>query len=235
MTSPLRFKNEDEVKRYVEQSGVPHVKVGVTDMDGILRGKYLARDKFLSVLPKEFGFCDVIVGWDSNDQLYDNVTYTGWHTAYPDAMARIVPETGRAMPFEKDIPFFLAELTGKAEAICPRGLLRRVLAKAETMGFAVASVSSSPRGASTWRPEVATLRTRGARGAPSGRDTLLDADPGHRLRRCPGLSNRALSGRPENPELARERRGSRQRDRAARPTRGRSLFRALFSRSDSRR
>ena len=66
---------------------MPHVKVGFTDIDGVLRGKYLSREKFLSVLPKNFGFCDVVVGWDSNDQLYDNVTYTGWHTAYPDAMA----------------------------------------------------------------------------------------------------------------------------------------------------
>jgi glutamine synthetase len=37
------------------------------------------------------GFCDVVLGWDSNDQLYDNVTYTGWHTAYPDANVRILP------------------------------------------------------------------------------------------------------------------------------------------------
>jgi glutamine synthetase len=138
-SSPLRFKDQAEVRRYVEGSDLPHVKVGVTDIDGILRGKYLSREKFLSVLPKDFGFCDVIVGWDSNDQLYDNVAYTGWHTAYPDVLARVVPDTGRAMPFENDIPFFLAELTGKAEAICPRGLLRRVLAKADALGFKVSS------------------------------------------------------------------------------------------------
>ncbi|MBV9260498.1 MAG: glutamine synthetase [Pseudolabrys sp.] len=137
--SPLRFKDLAEVRRYVESSDLAHVKVGVADIDGVLRGKYLSRDKFLSVLPKNFGFCDVIVGWDSNDQLYDNVNYTGWHTAYPDALARVVPETGRAMPFEKNVPFFLAELIGKAEAICPRGLLRRVLAKADALGFRVSS------------------------------------------------------------------------------------------------
>jgi len=136
---PLRFKDQADVRHHVESADVPHVKVGFTDIDGVLRGKYLSREKFLSVLPKNFGFCDVVVGWDSNDQLYDNVTYTGWHTAYPDAMARVVPETGRAMPLEKDVPFFLAELIGKAEAICPRGLLRRVLAKADALGFKVSA------------------------------------------------------------------------------------------------
>ncbi|MEP7029875.1 MAG: glutamine synthetase [Pseudolabrys sp.] len=137
--SPIRFKDHAEVRRYVETSNVPHIKVGVTDVDGVLRGKYLSREKFLSVLQKNFGFCDVIVGWDSNDQLYDNVTYTGWHTAYPDALARIVPESGRIMPFENGTPFFLSELIDKAEAICPRGLLRRVLAKADALGFKVSS------------------------------------------------------------------------------------------------
>ena len=82
---PLRFKTAEEAHRYVSDSGVRQVKLGVTDVDGILRGKYVSRDKFLGILEKGFGFCDVIMGWDSNDQLYDNVTDTGWHTGYPDA------------------------------------------------------------------------------------------------------------------------------------------------------
>jgi glutamine synthetase len=137
--APLRFKTAEEAHRYVSDSGVRQVKLGVADVDGILRGKYVSRDKFLGILEKGFGFCDVIVGWDSNDQLYDNVTYTGWHTGYPDATARVLPETGRLLPFENDMPFFLSELTDSAEAICPRGVLRRVLDTAASMGFAVSS------------------------------------------------------------------------------------------------
>ncbi len=132
---PFRFSNRAEAKRYVETHDLPHVKVGFTDIDGILRGKYLARDKFLSALENGFGFCDVVVGWDSNDQLYDNVSYTGWHSAYPDAPVRILAETGRALPFENNLPFFLCELADQAEAICPRGVLRRVLTRCHDLGF----------------------------------------------------------------------------------------------------
>ncbi|MET0430313.1 MAG: glutamine synthetase, partial [Microvirga sp.] len=60
-----------------------------------------------------------------------------WHTAYPDAPVRILPETMRLIPFENDLPFFLSEFDGYAEAACPRGALRRVLAKAADMGFSV--------------------------------------------------------------------------------------------------
>jgi glutamine synthetase len=125
-----------EARREVEKSGHSHVKVAVTDIDGILRGKYMGREKFLSALENGFGFCDVVLGWDSNDQLYDNVAYTGWHTAYPDAPVRVVPETLRRIPFEGDTLFFLAEFAPPADAVCPRGLLRRLVEKARGMGFA---------------------------------------------------------------------------------------------------
>lgn len=135
--SRSRIASLQEARNWVEESDARHVKVAFSDVDGVMRGKYMARDKFLSSLEGGFGFCDVVVGWDSNDQLYDNTRYTGWHTAYPDAPARIVPESGRPIPFEGDLPFFLCELAEAAESVCPRGLLRRVLARAEAMGFAV--------------------------------------------------------------------------------------------------
>ena len=132
-------KTIPEIKRGLQILGVQHVKVGVFDTDGILRGKYLKLEKFLNALDNGFGFCDVIFGWDSNDQLYDNAAFTGWHTAYPDAIARIVPESVRAIPFEDNMLFFLAEFTGKAAEICPRNLLKRVLARASDMGFNVSA------------------------------------------------------------------------------------------------
>src|SRR5262249_38045604 len=66
-------------------SDAPKVKVAVTDIDGVLRGKYLHRDKFLSALDGGFGFCDVVFGWDVGDQTYDNTRLTGWHQGFPDA------------------------------------------------------------------------------------------------------------------------------------------------------
>ncbi|HEU6442516.1 MAG TPA: glutamine synthetase [Microvirga sp.] len=140
MTAPT-IKNAADAVEYVRSRDLPFVKIGLTDADGIMRGKYMARDKFESALEKGFGFCDVVLGWDSNDQLYDNTTLTGWHTAYPDATARVLPETMRLIPFENDLPFFLAEFEGYAEPACPRGVLRRVLKKAEDMGFVVSAAA----------------------------------------------------------------------------------------------
>ena len=130
-----------EAMALVDERQLSHAKIAVTDLDGVLRGKYMARDKLESAFKSGFGFCDVVLGWDSKDQLYDNVTYTGWHTGYPDASVRIVPETCRDIPWEDDMAFFLAEFDGEAEALCPRGTLRRVVEKATAMGFDVSAAA----------------------------------------------------------------------------------------------
>jgi glutamine synthetase len=137
MMKPEDVKSVADAKKIVGERKLTHVKVGVFDIDGILRGKYMSREKFFGALDKGFGFCDVVLGWDSNDQLYDNVQYTGWHTGYPDAPVRILPATCRELPYEPGMLLFLAEFVEAGEAICPRGVLRRVTARAREMGFDV--------------------------------------------------------------------------------------------------
>ena len=128
-------KTKADARAIVEERGLTHIKVGVFDNDGIMRGKYMSREKFLSSLEHGFAFCDVVLGWDAMDQLYDNVTYTGWHTGYPDAPVRILPDSCREIPFENNTLLFIAEFSDAAEAICPRATLRRVIHKAKQMGF----------------------------------------------------------------------------------------------------
>ncbi len=114
------------------------VKVAVTDMDGVLRGKYMHKDKFLSACESGFGFCNVIFGWDCTDLCYDNVSYTGWHTGYPDAQARVDLNSFRRVPWDNDVPFFLGDFEdkqGQALPQCPRSLLRQVIDQGAKQGF----------------------------------------------------------------------------------------------------
>ena len=132
---PRQVKTIADAKAIVEQRKLSHVKVGVFDIDGIMRGKYMSRAKFLSALESGYGFCDVVLGWDCQDQLYDNVQFTGWHTGYPDAPVRILPESCRPLPFEDDNLLFLSEFAPPAEQVCPRGILRACWSAARSMGF----------------------------------------------------------------------------------------------------
>jgi glutamine synthetase len=138
---PDEVRTNAQARTIVEERGLTHVKIGVFDNDGILRGKYLEREKFCGALEKGMGFCDVVLGWDSSDQQYDNVSFTGWHTAFPDAPVRLLPETCRALPFEGDMLLFLGEFAGKAEEVCPRAALRRVLARAAALGYGASAAA----------------------------------------------------------------------------------------------
>jgi len=109
------------------------VKLAITDIDGVLRGKVMSFDKFRAIAEKGFGFCDVVFGWDTEDQAYDNGTFTGWHTGYPDVIAVVDTGTMRRVPWEGGLPFFLADLAGGP--VCPRSLLKKVTGQATELGY----------------------------------------------------------------------------------------------------
>src|SRR6188508_2192988 len=119
----------DKILQQLAEQNTEKIKLAVTDLDGILRGKMISFDKFSGILEKGFGFCNVVFGWDSSDVAYDNCSYTGWHTGYPDAIAIIDVDSFRQIPWENDIPFFLADFAdakGSGSAICPRSLLKNI-------------------------------------------------------------------------------------------------------------
>lgn len=122
------------------KSGVQKVKVACSDIDGVLRGKYLHKDKFEGAVDDGFGFCDVVFGWDMGDSPYDNASVTGWQHGFPDALARLDLDTHRAVPWDGGIDFFLGEFInpdGTPYQVCPRQTLKRVLARARKLGFQV--------------------------------------------------------------------------------------------------
>ena len=130
--------NIEYIKSLFSEQKINKVKVGGFDIDGILRGKYISLDKFYSATKDGFGFCDVVFGWDSSDVLYDNSVVTGWHTGYPDALAKIDLSTFRIMPWEPNVALFLVDFfktDGSPLEVSPRQLLRNVVKKANDMGF----------------------------------------------------------------------------------------------------
>ncbi|MEP7207662.1 MAG: glutamine synthetase family protein [Casimicrobiaceae bacterium] len=129
-----------QVLDIVKNAPGARVKVAVADIDGVLRGKYLHKDKFYSVVDSGFGFCDVVFGWDMMDACYDNSSMTGWHKGFPDALARLDLGTMRTVPWDGNVPFFLGEFITRENGqehplpICPRQVLKRVLKRAERLG-----------------------------------------------------------------------------------------------------
>ena len=46
----------------LKKNKIDKIKVGIFDVDGVMRGKYVNMKKFSSAIEKGFGFCDVVFG-----------------------------------------------------------------------------------------------------------------------------------------------------------------------------
>jgi glutamine synthetase len=129
---------QNEILDLIRNSDCKKIKIAVSDIDGILRGKVVHKDKFLEIIEKGMSFCDVVFGWDSGDVCYDNSQFTGWHTGYPDAEVRIDIETYRKIPWENDLPMFLGDYSSsknEGAVVCPRNLLKKIQKQCFDMGF----------------------------------------------------------------------------------------------------
>ncbi|MBN2634897.1 MAG: glutamine synthetase [Prolixibacteraceae bacterium] len=130
--------NKEKILQTIKNSKGSQIKIALTDIDGILRGKYIHKNKFIDSLSGNIGICDVVFGWDSGDICYENTELTGWHTGYPDAKAVIDIDTFREIPWEDSVPFFLVDFSQHKEyatAACPRSILKKIVAECDSMGF----------------------------------------------------------------------------------------------------
>jgi len=116
------------------------VKVAGIDVDGVLRGKFMSKDKFLSAASSDgFGFCSVIFGWDIHDAVYSReLLISNRANGYRDIIAAIDLSTYRRIPWENNVPFFLVSFfdpdTKQPLAVDPRGILKITTERAMTIG-----------------------------------------------------------------------------------------------------
>ncbi|MGY3443433.1 glutamine synthetase family protein [Bradyrhizobium sp. USDA 4473] len=108
--------------------------VGVSDFDGILRGKHVLREN-LSGGDKVIKFSEAVLAWDCSDRVIPAHFTQKPLSAFGDADLRILSSTGRSVSCVGDHYLYLAEFMGAHEAVCPRGVLRRVLRRAADHGY----------------------------------------------------------------------------------------------------
>lgn len=104
------------------------VQVAGVDSDGQLRGKVMAKEKFLSILDSGFGMSSAMFGWDMHDEVFaDNSknTITSAETGYADFTSVVDKLSMRRLPWAGNMPFFLLRFTAnnKPVSACGRGLL----------------------------------------------------------------------------------------------------------------
>lgn len=114
------------------------VKVAGVDCDGILRGKIMDKDKFLSSLDGGFGFSSVLFGWDMHDVLFTvDPKATSVQEGYGDFNAMPDTSSFRRIPWEDNIPLFLLRFEANKAPVPAdgRSIIRSLCEKIGHQGF----------------------------------------------------------------------------------------------------
>jgi glutamine synthetase len=127
------------ITAFIEEHDIKVFKIGAVDVDGIWRGKRLSAKYFQDAAHHAgSNICNIIFGWDINDLMIPKLTYTGWHTGYPDVNLRPDLSTLRAVPAEPGVAAVICDVyqtDGEPLPISPRGVLKRVIDRANALGY----------------------------------------------------------------------------------------------------
>jgi glutamine synthetase len=128
-----------EVERLIAERGIEVVKIGGADMDGVFRGKRVLAEQFLEGC-RGGGFpqCDVVFGWDIQEQVIEGLALGSPSTGFADIVMRPDLATFRVVPWEPTAAAVVCDFEdehGAPVAVSPRRVLQRVAERAAGLGY----------------------------------------------------------------------------------------------------
>ncbi|MCV6636889.1 MAG: glutamine synthetase family protein [Thiotrichaceae bacterium] len=131
--------NKQQIIDALKQSKHNKVWIAVTDIDGRPLSKLIHRDKVLSAIESNgISYSSGIFAVDIANNMYTNTDLCGWHKGFPNLYVQIDLESFRQIPWNDDMPFFLADMSQQNDDIsqvCPRSLLKRIVQKYTEKGY----------------------------------------------------------------------------------------------------
>jgi len=127
------------VATLIDKNRVRTVKIGGADLDGVYRGKRVAAEHFLAAAQGEgFPQCDVIFGWDIQDEVIGSLPFSNWEIGFGDIVMRPDLDTFAIVPWEEGCASVICDFCtehGDPLPISPRFVLQRVLQRAADAGY----------------------------------------------------------------------------------------------------
>jgi len=114
----------------LERPDIEDVRIGIVDVDTVIREKAVKPAKAIKLLKHGYPFCDVLYNWDITEN-------TNGGGSFSDEPAAIDPGSIRCNPFRDGSVLFLADFVGASAGKSPRNLAKKQIARAAEMGFGV--------------------------------------------------------------------------------------------------
>lgn len=129
----------DTVAELIDKHHVRSVKIGGADLDGVFRGKRVSAEHFLHAVRGDgIPQCDVVFGWDIQDEVIGRLPFSNWETGFGDIIMKPDLSTFAIVPWEDDAASCICDFyteNGEPLALAPRTVLQRLVAKAAAAGY----------------------------------------------------------------------------------------------------
>jgi glutamine synthetase len=130
--------NLAEVKSLIEEGKVDFIKLGVADIDGVLRGKRVTARFFLDSVADGFAQSDVLFGWDIAENVLPNLKVSNIDRGFGDFIMEPDLATFALVPWEDRVASCICNLRtehGEPMTVAPRYVLNNVIKRARALGF----------------------------------------------------------------------------------------------------
>jgi glutamine synthetase len=127
-----------DVKQWLADNQITSIQVQATNLDGTFLGKTLAPEKFLGGLDQGFPFADVVFGNDIGGFPVLGMAFPTWRGELDDIYLRV--DLGTLVVWRPGVAAVIGDFwtqQGAPVSVCPRNLLRKVIARAAEGGYEV--------------------------------------------------------------------------------------------------
>lgn len=131
-----------DLQTWAREHGIRSVRLETISLDGVISGKYVAVDKFLSGAEKGFSFCDVVFGVDLANEPQLGFDFGSWRGEMGDVFLRPDLSTlivDPAVPALGAVICDLVDRSGSSLPTCTRSNLRRHVDALAADGYSISA------------------------------------------------------------------------------------------------
>ncbi|MER5221043.1 glutamine synthetase family protein [Streptomyces flaveus] len=131
--------DQESISEFIKKNGIHTFKIGAVDLDGLWRGKRISSEYFLNGVWRDGTFlCNILFGWDLQDEPITELAYTGAHTGFPDINLRPDLSTLSVVPWEPGTASVICDVferDGQSLDLSPRNVLKSVADRSKALGY----------------------------------------------------------------------------------------------------
>jgi len=122
----------------VKSNNIKMFQLWLPDLDGIIRGKIISKDKIINSLSNGISFSNVLYGWDMHDFVFGDSIFSNWNEGFKDARLKIFLDSFRLSHIYNNTAIIFSDYINIDDSLLmlsPRNQLIKAVKDAKLLGI----------------------------------------------------------------------------------------------------